>query len=47
MHDFAALTAVSAAQDEEMGALLRRVVADEPADGPFVDLVGRLSALAA
>ncbi|MFE0786734.1 TetR/AcrR family transcriptional regulator [Streptomyces mutabilis] len=47
VHDFAALTAVSAAQDEEMGALLRRVVADEPADGPFVDLVGRLSALAA
>ncbi|WP_217252598.1 TetR/AcrR family transcriptional regulator [Streptomyces sp. AC602_WCS936] len=47
VHDFAALTAVSAAHDEEMAALLRRVVANEPADGPFGDLVGRLSALAA
>ncbi|MFE1530385.1 TetR/AcrR family transcriptional regulator [Streptomyces rochei] len=45
VHDFAALTAVSAAQDEEMAALLRRVVADEPADGPFADLIGRLTAL--
>lgn len=46
VHDFAALTAVSAAYDEEMGALLRRVIADEPADGPFGDLVGRLIGLA-
>ncbi|MFH8441527.1 TetR/AcrR family transcriptional regulator [Streptomyces sp. NPDC018026] len=46
VHDFAALLAVSAAYDEEMGALLRRVLADEPADGPFEDLVGRLIALA-
>ncbi|MFI9374079.1 TetR/AcrR family transcriptional regulator [Streptomyces parvulus] len=46
VHDFAALTAVSAAYDEEMGALLHRVIADEPADGPFGDLVGRLIALA-
>ncbi|MFJ8809784.1 TetR/AcrR family transcriptional regulator [Streptomyces sp. NPDC102490] len=46
VHDFAALLAVSAAYDEEMGALLRRVIADEPADGPFGDLVGRLIALA-
>lgn len=46
VHDFAALAAVSAAHDEEMGALLRRVVQDEPADGPFSDLVGRLVALA-
>ncbi|OMI89819.1 TetR family transcriptional regulator [Streptomyces sp. M1013] len=46
VHDFAALTAVSAAYDEEMGALLRRVIADEPADGPFGDLVGRLITLA-
>ncbi len=46
VHDFAALTAVSAAYDEEMGALLRRVLAEEPADGPFGDLVGRLTALA-
>ncbi len=46
VHDFAALTAVSAAYDEEMGALLRRVIEEEPADGPFGDLVGRLIALA-
>ncbi|MFE6595870.1 TetR/AcrR family transcriptional regulator [Streptomyces sp. NPDC057781] len=46
VHDFAALTAVSAAYDEEMGALLRRVIDDEPADGPFGDLVGRLIGLA-
>ncbi|MEU4143969.1 TetR/AcrR family transcriptional regulator [Streptomyces parvulus] len=46
VHDFAALTAVSAAYDDEMGALLRRVIADEPADGPFGDLVGRLIGLA-
>lgn len=46
VHDFAALLAVSAAYDEEMGALLRRVLANEPADGPFGDLVGRLIALA-
>ncbi|MFG2321675.1 TetR/AcrR family transcriptional regulator [Streptomyces sp. NPDC048568] len=44
VHDFAALTAVSAAYDEEMGALLRRVIEAEPADGPFGDLVGRLIA---
>jgi AcrR family transcriptional regulator len=46
VHDFAALAAVSAAYDEEMGALLRRILKDEPADGPFADLVGRLIALA-
>ncbi|MGI5454210.1 TetR/AcrR family transcriptional regulator [Streptomyces sp. CA-249302] len=46
VHDFAALAAVSAAYDEEMGALLRRMLKDEPADGPFADLVGRLIALA-
>ncbi|MEU4982037.1 TetR/AcrR family transcriptional regulator [Streptomyces sp. NPDC021969] len=46
VHDFAALLAVSAAYDEEMGALMRRVLADEPADGPFGNLVGRLIALA-
>jgi AcrR family transcriptional regulator len=46
VHDFAALAAVSAAYDEEMGALLRRVIEDEPADGPFGDLAGRLIALA-
>lgn len=46
VHDFAALAAVSAAGDEEMGALLRRMLKDEPADGPFSDLVGRLISLA-
>ncbi|MDI6515870.1 TetR/AcrR family transcriptional regulator [Streptomyces coelicoflavus] len=47
VHDFAALLAVSAAYDEEMGALVRRVVADEPADGPFADLAARLVTLTA
>ncbi|MEU3658832.1 TetR/AcrR family transcriptional regulator [Streptomyces sp. NPDC032940] len=46
VHDFAALLAVSAAQDEEMGELLRGILKDEPADGPFTDLVGRLIELA-
>ncbi|MEI5524514.1 TetR/AcrR family transcriptional regulator [Streptomyces brasiliscabiei] len=46
VHDFAALAAVSAAQDEEMAALLRRILQNEPADGPFSDLAGRLVALA-
>ncbi|MFH9064360.1 TetR/AcrR family transcriptional regulator [Streptomyces coeruleorubidus] len=46
VHDFAALTAVSAAQDAEMAALLRRITREEPADGPFATLAGRLLALA-
>jgi AcrR family transcriptional regulator len=46
VHDFGALAAVSAAYDEELGALMRRVFKDEPADGPFGDLIGRLVALA-
>ncbi|MBA2948488.1 TetR/AcrR family transcriptional regulator [Streptomyces himalayensis] len=46
VHDFAALTAVSAAYDAEMADVLRRLLADEPADGPFGDLIGRLTALA-
>ncbi|MDT0614798.1 TetR/AcrR family transcriptional regulator [Streptomyces lancefieldiae] len=46
VQDFAALTAVSAIHDEGMGALLRRVLGDEPADGPFGDLTGRLGAFA-
>jgi AcrR family transcriptional regulator len=46
VHDFAALTAVSAAHDEEMGAVLRGMLKDEPADGPFNELVGRLMSLA-
>ncbi|WP_371659386.1 TetR/AcrR family transcriptional regulator [Streptomyces sp. NBC_00280] len=46
VHDFAALAAVSAAYDEEMAALLRRMLKQEPADGPFSDLVARLISLA-
>jgi hypothetical protein len=46
VRDLAALTAVSAAYDDEMGALLRRMLGDEPADGPFGDLVARLVTLA-
>ncbi|MFF4499417.1 TetR/AcrR family transcriptional regulator [Streptomyces sp. NPDC001401] len=46
VHDFAALAAVSAAYDEEMGALIRRILKDEPPDGPFADLVARLLSLA-
>ncbi|MFI6943128.1 TetR/AcrR family transcriptional regulator [Streptomyces sp. NPDC050418] len=46
VHDLAALAAVSAAYDAEMAAVLRRMLADEPADGPFGDLVTRLVALA-
>ncbi|MFF3453689.1 TetR/AcrR family transcriptional regulator [Streptomyces sp. NPDC002730] len=46
VHDFAALCAVSAAYDEEMAGILIRVLVDEPADGPFGDLVGRLMTLA-
>ncbi|WP_078594356.1 TetR/AcrR family transcriptional regulator [Streptomyces sp. NRRL S-920] len=46
VHDFAALTAVSAAYDEEMAELLRGILATEPADGPFAELIGRLMELA-
>lgn len=46
VHDFAALAAVSAAYDEEMGALMRHMLKDEPGDGPFSDLVARLISLA-
>ncbi|MEU9475177.1 TetR/AcrR family transcriptional regulator [Streptomyces sp. NPDC048191] len=45
VHDFAALTAVSAAHDEDMATLLKGMVKDEPADGPFAELVGRLITL--
>jgi AcrR family transcriptional regulator len=45
VHDFAALAAVSAAYDEDMAALLRTMVKEEPADGPFAELAGRLIAL--
>lgn len=46
VNDFAALAAVSAAYDEGMAALLRDIFKDEPADGPFARLTGRLIALA-
>ena len=46
VHDFAALAAVSAAYDDELRTLLRPVLGDEPADGPFGDLATRLIALA-
>lgn len=46
VHDFAALTAVGAAYDGEMTALVKRMVQDEPTDGPFADLAARLIALA-
>ncbi|WP_447037010.1 TetR/AcrR family transcriptional regulator [Streptomyces sp. DSM 118878] len=46
VHDFAALAAVSAAYDEEMAGLLRTLLAKEPGDGPFAELIGRLAALA-
>ncbi|GCB49903.1 tetR family transcriptional regulator [Streptomyces sp. NL15-2K] len=46
VHDFAALAAVSAAYDPEMTALLRRLLKDEPTDGPFSDLAARLISLA-
>ncbi|KOV50398.1 TetR family transcriptional regulator [Streptomyces sp. AS58] len=46
VHDFAALAAVSAAHDEQMTAVLRRVLKNEPGSGPFGDLVARLIALA-
>lgn len=46
VHDFAVLAAVSAAYDDEMALLLSRILADEPSDGPFADLLARLSALA-
>ncbi|MEU3603478.1 TetR/AcrR family transcriptional regulator [Streptomyces sp. NPDC006798] len=42
VHDFAALCAVSAAYDDEMAALVSGVLTDEPADGPFGQLLGRL-----
>ncbi|MEU1332007.1 TetR/AcrR family transcriptional regulator [Streptomyces sp. NPDC005865] len=46
VHDFAALTAVSAAYDPEMAELLRTILAAEPSDGPFAELIERLVALA-
>ncbi|MEV6755779.1 TetR/AcrR family transcriptional regulator [Streptomyces sp. NPDC051214] len=45
VHDFAALAAVSAAYDEEMAAIMRRLLAEEPPDGPFAALITRLIGL--
>ncbi|MFH8615808.1 TetR/AcrR family transcriptional regulator [Streptomyces sp. NPDC017979] len=45
VHDFAALCAVSAAYDGETAAVITGVLQDEPVDGPFADLLGRLMAL--
>jgi AcrR family transcriptional regulator len=47
VHDFVALAAVSAAHDPAVAALLLRVAADEPAEGPFAELVRRLTLLGA
>ncbi len=47
VHDFAALAAVSAAYDEEMARIVLRILALEPADGPFGDLLTRLGSLTA
>ncbi|MEV6023978.1 TetR/AcrR family transcriptional regulator [Streptomyces sp. NPDC052036] len=46
VHDLGALTAVGAAYDKELAAVVRSMFKDEPADGPFGDLVARLIALA-
>ncbi|MEU2871357.1 TetR/AcrR family transcriptional regulator [Streptomyces olivoreticuli] len=45
VHDFVALTAVSAAYDEDMAEVLRRLLADESDRGPFLDLITRLAVL--
>ncbi|GAA2401805.1 TetR/AcrR family transcriptional regulator [Streptomyces glaucosporus] len=46
VHELLALAAVTAAFDEETAGVFRRVVEQEPADGPFGELVERLAALA-
>ncbi|MFJ5891977.1 TetR/AcrR family transcriptional regulator [Streptomyces californicus] len=46
VHDFAALAAVSAAYDQEMAGIVLRVLSQEPPDGPFGELLARLSAFA-
>lgn len=46
VHDFAALAAVNAAYDQEMAGIVLRVLSQEPADGPFGELLARLSAFA-
>ncbi|QUW82438.1 TetR/AcrR family transcriptional regulator [Streptomyces mirabilis] len=46
VQDFAALAAVSATHDEELGAVLRQALKGDPGDGPFTDLAVRLISLA-
>lgn len=45
VHDFVALTAVSAADDAGMADVVRRILWDEPADGMFADLMAHLMTL--
>ena len=46
VQDFAALAAVAAVGDDELAAVLRGLLENEPGDGPFADLAARLGALA-
>lgn len=45
VHGFMALAAVTAACDEETAAVIRRIVEQEPPDGPFAHLVTNLLTL--
>jgi AcrR family transcriptional regulator len=45
VHDFMALAAVTAAHDAETAELVRRIIGQEPEDGPFADLVQHLWSL--
>ncbi|MBA0050116.1 TetR/AcrR family transcriptional regulator [Streptomyces sp. AJS327] len=45
VHDFMALATVTAGYDEETAAVVRRVMAGEPADGPLAELASRLLVL--
>ncbi|MEU5401691.1 TetR/AcrR family transcriptional regulator [Streptomyces sp. NPDC005963] len=46
VHDFGALCAVSAAYDDEMARVIVDMLAKEPGQGPFADLLERLLAFA-
>ncbi len=46
VHDFAALMAVGAAYDPATERIVLRILADEPPDGPFGELVARLVGMA-
>ncbi|MEO3973082.1 TetR/AcrR family transcriptional regulator [Streptomyces sp. CAU 1734] len=43
VHDFAALCAVSASHNEEMAAVVLRILEHEPLEGPIGELVARLA----